>query len=223
MEYILSPSLLAADFGHLEEELQKVEKAGARYLHLDVMDGRFVPSISYGMPVIASLRKHSSLVFDVHLMIENPDRYLADFARAGADIITVHAEAAGHLDRTLGAIRDLGCRAGVALNPATPLSQLEWILPVTDMVLLMSVNPGFGGQHFIPYCLDKIRRLRAMTEERGLQTDIEVDGGIHLDNVEAILQAGANVIVAGTAVFGQNTAANAAAFMEILKRQAGQA
>lgn len=222
MDYILAPSLLAADFGRLGEEIGAVEAAGARYLHLDVMDGHFVPSISFGLPVIASLRQQSSLVFDVHLMIEDPDRYLGAFARAGADIITVHAEAVTHLDRTIGAIHELGLKAGVALNPATPLSVLEWILPQTDMVLLMSVNPGFGGQQYISYCDEKIRQLRQMVSQKGLLTDIEVDGGIHPGNVASILQAGANVIVAGSAVFGGDTQARARIFMDILRKQAGE-
>ena len=222
MEYILSPSLLAADFGHLAREVAAVEEAGARYLHLDVMDGHFVPSISFGLPVIASLRKQSSLQFDVHLMISDPDRYIEAFARAGADIITVHAEAATHLDRSLATIHALGLKAGVALNPATPLSVLDWVLPQADMVLLMSVNPGFGGQKYLDYCDEKIRLLRELITARGLATDIEVDGGIHLGNLERILQAGANVIVAGSAVFGDDTKAQAASFMDILQKQAGR-
>ena len=220
MEYILSPSILAADFGHLAREAAAVEKAGASYLHLDVMDGHFVPSISFGLPLIASLRKQSSLIFDVHLMISDPDRYLEAFARAGADVITVHAEAATHLDRTLAAIHGLGLKAGVALNPATPLSVLDWILPQTDMVLLMTVNPGFGGQQYLDYCDEKIKALREMVSVRGLHTDIEVDGGIHLGNLERILAAGANVIVAGSAVFGADPEGQARAFMELLRKQA---
>ena len=221
MQYVLSPSLLAADFGCLQKEIKAVEDAGARYLHLDVMDGRFVPSISFGMPVIASLRRQSSLVFDVHLMIEGPDRYLEAFKKAGADILTVHAETAVHLDRTLHAIRDLGLKAGVALDPSTPLSMLDWVLPQADMVLLMSVNPGFGGQKYIPYCTEKIRMLRDMIRERGLRTDIEVDGGITLQNAETVLDAGANILVAGSAVFGRDTAGSAAAFMDILRKREG--
>ncbi|MBP3728709.1 MAG: ribulose-phosphate 3-epimerase [Lachnospiraceae bacterium] len=219
MSYILSPSLLAADFSRLGEEVKAVEVAGAKYLHLDVMDGRFVPSISFGMPLIASLKKVCPLVFDVHLMIEEPDRYLADFARAGADIITVHVEAVTHLDRTIHAIHDLGLKAGVALNPATPLSVLDWVLPETDMVLLMTVNPGFGGQKYIEYCDGKIRALRRRVQELSLNTDIQVDGGIQLQNLERVLEAGANVIVAGSAVFGGETASRAAAFMEILEKR----
>lgn len=213
---LLSPSLLAADFSRLAEDIRNVEEAGAQYLHLDVMDGAFVPSISFGMPVIQSLRKNSNMTFDVHLMIENPDRYLDEFAAIGADILTVHAEACTHLDRTIQKIHQLGKKAGVALNPATPLSVIEWVLPEVDMVLLMSVNPGFGGQKYIPYVTDKIRALRAMVDERGLETDIEVDGGVSLANVSSVLEAGANVMVAGSAVFRGDAAENVKAFLEKL-------
>ena len=213
---LLSPSLLAADFSRLAEDIRNVEEAGAQYLHLDVMDGAFVPSISFGMPVIQSLRKISNMTFDVHLMIENPDRYLDEFAAIGADILTVHAEACTHLDRTIQKIHQLGKKAGVALNPATPLSVIEWVLPEVDMVLLMSVNPGFGGQKYIPYVTDKIRALRAMVDERGLETDIEVDGGVSLANVSSVLEAGANVMVAGSAVFRGEAAENVKSFLEKL-------
>ena len=213
---LLSPSLLAADFSRLAEDIRDVEEAGAQYLHLDVMDGAFVPSISFGMPVIQSLRKNSNMTFDVHLMIEDPDRYLDEFAAIGADILTVHAEACTHLDRTIQKIHQLGKKAGVALNPATPLSVIEWVLPEVDMVLLMSVNPGFGGQKYIPYVTDKIRALRAMVDGRGLETDIEVDGGVSLANVSSVLEAGANVMVAGSAVFRGDAAENVKAFLEKL-------
>ena len=213
---LLSPSLLAADFSRLAEDIRNVEEAGAQYLHLDVMDGAFVPSISFGMPVIQSLRKNSNMTFDVHLMIEDPDRYLDEFAAIGADILTVHAEACTHLDRTIQKIHQLGKKAGVALNPATPLSVIEWVLPEVDMVLLMSVNPGFGGQKYIPYVTDKIRVLRAMVDGRGLETDIEVDGGVSLANVSSVLEAGANVMVAGSAVFRGDAAENVKAFLEKL-------
>ena len=210
MEYVLSPSILAADFGRLAEQIKITEENGAKYLHLDVMDGVFVPSISFGMPVIKSIRKYSSQVFDVHLMIENPERYLDDFKVAGADIITVHAEATKHLHRTVTAIKELGLKAGVSLNPATPLSAVELVLSEVDMVLIMSVNPGFGGQKFIPFTLDKIRKLREMAPD----IDIEVDGGVNKDNVAELVRAGANVLVAGTAVFGGDIAENTKGMIE---------
>ena len=210
MEYVLSPSILAADFGKLAEQIKITEENGAKYLHLDVMDGVFVPSISFGMPVIKSIRKYSSQVFDVHLMIENPERYLDDFKVAGADIITVHAEATKHLHRTVTAIKELGLKAGVSLNPATPLSAIELVLSEVDMVLIMSVNPGFGGQKFIPFTLDKIRKLRKMAPD----IDIEVDGGVNKDNVAELVRAGANVLVAGTAVFGGDIAENTKGMIE---------
>ena len=212
---ILSPSILGADFTKLGEQVAEVDKAGAQYIHLDVMDGAFVPSISFGMPVIKSLRPVTDRVFDVHMMVEEPGRYVEDIKKAGADLICVHQEACLHLDRTIAQIREAGLQTGVALNPATPVETLDVILPEVDMVLLMTVNPGFGGQKFIPYTLEKIRRLRGMLNEAGLNTDIEIDGGVSSKNVRQILDAGANVIVAGSAVFKNDPAANTREFLDI--------
>ena len=214
---ILSPSILGADFTKLGEQVAEVDKAGAQYIHLDVMDGAFVPSISFGMPVIKSLRPVTDRVFDVHMMVEEPGRYVEDIKKAGADLICVHQEACKHLDRTIHQIKDLGMKAGVALNPATPVETLRWILPEVDMVLIMSVNPGFGGQKFISYATEKVREVRRMADEMGLHTDIEVDGGVTTANAGELLKAGANILVAGSAVFKGDAEANVKAFLETFK------
>ncbi|MBR1635723.1 MAG: ribulose-phosphate 3-epimerase [Lachnospiraceae bacterium] len=210
----LSPSILSADFGNLQSALETIDNVGAQYVHIDVMDGHFVPNITIGAPVVKSLRAVSDRIFDVHLMIEEPDRYIADFADAGADIITVHAEACIHLDRTISLIQSKKVLAGVALNPSSPLSLIEYVLPKVDMVLLMSVNPGFGGQSFIPYTIDKLYELSELLQHKGCSPDVEVDGGVTLENVSEVLEAGANIIVAGSAVFGGDVEANVGAFLE---------
>ena len=197
----LAPSILSADFARLLEDVKKVEKAGCEYLHIDVMDGHFVPNITLGPGIVKSLRKDVNMVFDAHLMIENPDNYIKEFADAGCDIIVVHQEACTHLHRTIQNIKSHGIKAGVALNPATPIETIKYVLQDVDMVLLMSVNPGFGGQSYIPVVTEKIKELKALIDKMNLDIDIEVDGGVTPSNIAEVVNAGANVIVAGSAIF----------------------
>lgn len=217
MNYVLSPSILAADFKVLGQEMKKTEENGAAYIHFDVMDGMFVPSISFGMPVLASIHDATEQFMDAHLMVQEPIRYVEAFQKAGADSVTVHLEACEDVKTTLDKIHACGMKAGLAVNPETDVKELVPYLEDVEMILIMSVHPGFGGQKFIPESLDKIREVRAMLNEKNLETDIQVDGGIYVENVREVLDAGANVIVAGSAVFKGDAGENTAKFMEILK------
>ena len=221
--YVLAPSLLSANYMAMGEDLKTVRRAGGRQVHVDIMDGRFVPSINFGIPLVGALRKETDLILDVHLMVEDPDRYVEDFARAGADIITVHAEACTHLHRTIQHIKSMGKRAGAALNPATPAAALSCVLEDLDLILVMSVNPGFGGQKYIPYSTEKLKELKEIRKERGLSFDIEVDGGVNLANAKEIMAAGANMLVAGSAVFSGDLEDNIRQFLTCMEEmESGQ-
>lgn len=217
----ISPSILSADFSRLGEEIREVESAGADYVHIDVMDGHFVPNITVGPLIVEAVRRVTDLPLDVHLMIERPELYISDFAKAGSDIITVHAEVCNHLNRTIAMIKEEGARAGVSINPSTPLSALEYVLEDADLILVMSVNPGFGGQSFIEKSVDKISELRKMMDAKGISdVEIEVDGGIKLDNISKASKAGADVFVAGSAIFGGH--GNYADIIREMRKRAGQ-
>ena len=215
---ILAPSMLAADFKQLGKELETIQDNGAEYLHFDVMDGMFVPSISFGMPVLQSIKPIVKMVCDVHLMVTEPIRYIEAFKKAGADLITVHVEACEDILATIAKIRECGCKVGVSICPETPVSAVADLLDKVDMILVMSVHPGFGGQKFIPESLEKIAELRAMIQEKGLDVDIQVDGGIYTHNVEDIVKAGANIIVAGSAVFNGDVAQNTKDMLALIKK-----
>lgn len=214
----LAPSILSADFCELGRQIEEIGNAGAQYVHIDVMDGVFVPSISFGMPIVSCVRPRTDMFLDVHMMVTKPERYVEEFVKCGADSVTIHVEACDCIEETLKKIRSLGAKAGLAINPGTPVAELLPYMDMVDMVLVMTVNPGFGGQAYIPECTDKIREVRAIINERGLNVNLEIDGGVNIDNLQMNLDAGANVIVAGSAVFKGDITENTKAFLEIMNK-----